>query len=103
MFKYINSQFVEFLAMEQCDHLANCLPIYLAHCQAIYNYVFEIQLCLHTHTQARSQDFQKGGYMDVCMPVWMRNFISMQNCWGGGGGGGGRVWGHATPENFLKF
>ena len=35
----------------------------------------------------RSQDFQKGGYMDVCMPVCMHNFISMLASfdWGVGG------------------
>ena len=34
--------------------------------------------------QARSQDFQKGGYMNVCMPVCMDNFISIQDWWSGG-------------------
>ena len=45
--------------------------------------------------QARRQDFQKGGYMDVCMPVCMHYFISMQ-----GLGGGGRP---APPGNFWNF
>ena len=38
--------------------------------------------------QARSQDFYKGGYMDVMQDM---------------GGGGGGVRGHAPPENFLKI
>ena len=42
-----------------------------------YQSIFLNDDVMHTH----SQDFQKGGYMDVCMPVYMHNFINMQD-WG---------------------
>ena len=41
------------------------------------------------HNQARSQDFEVGGYMDLYMPL--------------GEGGGEVVFGHASPGNSLKI
>ena len=40
---------------------------------------FTSSYILGYEVQACSQNFQKGGYMDVCMPVCMHNFISTQD------------------------